>query len=259
MPNSSIWSAGRYESVAERIAPIASEVLTAVGALVPLPGLKVVDLACGTGNAALAAAATGARVTGVDITPELLAIAAAKPGGDAVRWVAADASATGLADASFDVAVSNMGIIFVEPVAMVAELARVLRPGGVLGFSTWVRDADNPFYTPILQVLGPPPPAPYGPDQWGDPDTARARLAADFTDVTIETGAHPWRFASVERAVDFITRESPMHLDILARLDDEMRARLVDAFRVALGAHAGPDGVQFGAPYAIITAHARSN
>lgn len=259
MPESSIWSAGRYESVAERIAPIATEVLTAVGARLPLPGRELVDLACGTGNAALAAAAAGARVTGVDITPELLAIAAGKPGGDAVHWVAADASDTGLADASFDVAVSNMGIIFVEPVAMVAELARVLRPGGILGFSTWVRDADNPFYTPILEVLGPPPPAPYGPDQWGDPDTARSRLAADFTDITIENGVHPWRFASVEQAVDLITRDSPMHLDILARLDDATRARLVAAFEAAFGAHAGPGGVEFGAPYAVITAHARSN
>lgn len=259
MPNSSIWSAGRYESVAERIAPIAAEVLTAVGARLPLSGAELVDLACGTGNAALAAAAAGARVTGVDITPELLAIAAEKPGGDAVRWVAADASATGLADASFGAAVSNMGIIFVEPVAMVAELARLLRPGGVLGFSTWVRDADNPFYTPILEVLGPPPPAPYGPDQWGDPDTARSRLAADFTDVTIENGVHPWRFASVEQAVDLITRESPMHLDILARLDDGTRARLVGAFEAAFAAYAGPGGVEFGAPYAVVTAHARSN
>lgn len=257
MPDPSLWSAGRYESVAEHIAPIAAQVVATVGDRVPLPGVDLVDLACGTGNAALAAAAAGAGVTGVDITPELLTIAAAKPGGDAVRWVAADASATGLPDTGFGAAVSNMGIIFVEPVSMVAELARLLRPGGVLGFSTWVRDTDNPFFTPIVEVLGPPSPAPYGPDQWGQPDTATSRLAADFTDIRIENGTHPWRFASVELAVRFITDESPMHLDILGRLDDATRDRLISAFSAAFEAHAGPEGVVFGASYAVLTAERR--
>jgi SAM-dependent methyltransferase len=126
------WSAGRYEAVATLIAPIAAEVIAAAA---PGAGTALVDLACRTGNAALVAAASGAEVTGVDLTAELLAIAAAKPGGSKVSWVAADASATGLPDASFDAAVSNMGIIFVDPLAMVAELARLLKPGGVLAFS----------------------------------------------------------------------------------------------------------------------------
>lgn len=117
------WSAGRYEAVAQLIAPIAAEVIAAAA---PGPGTALVDLACGTGTAALAAAAKGARVTGVDLTGELLAIAAAKPGASAITWVTADASATALPDAGFDAAVSNMGIIFVEPVAMVAELARLI-------------------------------------------------------------------------------------------------------------------------------------
>ncbi|MBX9921535.1 MAG: class I SAM-dependent methyltransferase [Mycolicibacterium frederiksbergense] len=136
----SIWSAGRYEAVAQRIAPISVRLIETVDRLRPLDGAVVADLACGTGNAALAAVAAGAQVTGVDLTPELLAIAADKAGGDAVQWVAADAAATGLPDAAFDAVVSNMGIIFVEPVSQVAEIARLLRPGGFFGFSTWVRD-----------------------------------------------------------------------------------------------------------------------
>jgi SAM-dependent methyltransferase len=100
-------------------------------------------------------------------------IAADKPGGSKVTWVRADASATGLPDASFDAAVSNMGIIFVEPVAMVTELARLLKPGGALVFSTWVRGSDNPLFTPIVQVLGAPPPA--------VDEATRARLVEAFT------------------------------------------------------------------------------
>ncbi|MDR3658909.1 MAG: class I SAM-dependent methyltransferase, partial [Mycobacterium sp.] len=200
----------------------------------------------------------GARVTGVDITPELLAIAAAKPGGDAVTWVSSDASATGLPDAGFDAAVSNMGIIFVAPSSVVAELARLLKPGGALAFSTWVRAGDNPFFTPIVDTLGPPAPGPYSPDQWGQPDLAQTRLATDFTDVAIENRILNWRFESLAAAVQFVTEESPMHVSTLAYLDDATRARLVGAFTAAMATHESADGtVAFDAPYALITAQRR--
>jgi SAM-dependent methyltransferase len=251
----STWSVGRYETVAEFIAPIATEVVAAVP---HGPGTALVDLACGTGNASLHAAGLGAQVTGVDITPELLAIAAAKPGGDAVEWVAADASATGLPDAAFDAAVSNMGIIFVEPAAMVAEVARLLKPGGALGFSAWVKAEDNPFFTPVVEVLGQPQPGPYAPEQWGVPELVHERLATDFTDVAIENSTLTWRFGSVDDAMRFVTEESPVHVTTLSYLDDATRGRLVDAFTTAFTAHAAHDGsVAFDAPYAVITARRR--
>jgi ubiquinone/menaquinone biosynthesis C-methylase UbiE len=249
------WSVGRYEAVAELIAPIAAEV---VASIAPQPDTALVDLACGTGNAALAAAATGAQVTGVDLTAELLAIAAAKPHGSTVTWVTADASATGLSGASFDAAVSNMGIIFVDPVAMVAELARLLKPGGALAFSTWVKAGDNPFFTPVVEVLGPPTPGPYSPDQWGEPDTVRRRLSLDFDDVSIKNSSFTWRFESLEAAVRFITDESPMHVTTLSYLDDATRTRLIAAFTGAMAQHVGTDGaVAFAAPYAVITGRRR--
>ncbi|WP_285031580.1 class I SAM-dependent methyltransferase [Mycolicibacterium sp. lyk4-40-TYG-92] len=251
----STWSVGRYETVAEFIAPIAAEVVAAVP---HGPGTALVDLACGTGNASLHAAGLGAQVTGVDITPELLAIAAEKPGGDAVEWVAADASATGLPSASFDAAVSNMGIIFVEPASMVAEIARLLKPGGALGFSAWVRAADNPFFTPVVEVLGQPQPGPYSPEQWGVPELVHERLATDFTDVDIQNRTLVWRFGSVDDAVRFITAESPVHVTTFTYLDDDTRARLIEAFTAAFAAHESSDGtVAFDAPYAVITAHRR--
>ena len=249
------WSAGRYEAVAQLIAPIAAEVIAAAA---PPPGSELVDLACGTGNAALFAAEAGARVTGVDLTGELLAIATDKPGGHEVTWVTADASATGLPEAAFDAAVSNMGIIFVEPVAMVAELARLLKPAGTLAFSTWVRVDDNPFFTPVTEVLGTPPPADYGPDQWGEADIVRARLSPDFDDIEFESRVFTWQFASLDAAVRFVADESPMHVSVLNALDATIRARLTEAFTAALAAHRQPDGtVAFDAPYAVITAARR--
>ncbi|MGK2902439.1 MAG: class I SAM-dependent methyltransferase [Mycobacterium sp.] len=253
----SIWSAGRYEAVARRIAPIATQLVEIVDRLRPLDGIALADLACGTGNAALAAAAAGAEVTGVDLTPELLAIAADKPGGDAVRWVSADASATGLPDQGFDVVLSNMGIIFVEPVSQVAEIVRLLRQGGFLGFSTWVRDTENPFFDPIVEVLGPRPAAGYTPDQWGEADIITTRLSDDFDEIFIENDSLTWRFDSIDDAVRFITAESPMHVETLAHLDEATRARLVDAFTAALSAHSTADGVAFDASYSVVAARRR--
>jgi SAM-dependent methyltransferase len=251
-----IWSCGHYEAVAQRIAPIAAEVIDAVERRLPMSEAMLVDLACGTGNAALVAAARGAQVTAVDITAELIAIGAAnaEAAGRSVAWVTADASETGLPGGSFDAAVSNMGIIFVEPVAMVAEISRLLKPGGAVGFSSWVRDPANPFFAPIVEVLGPPPASGYSPDQWGEPDTITARLATDFDDIDIQRGWHAWQFESVAAGMHFLTGESPLHVDLFNRVDAEQSQRLRAAFQSALQAHAKVDGsVSYQAPYVVVT------
>src|SRR5690349_6807140 len=181
MSSPATWSSGRYDAIGDRIAAIADEVVDAVNRRNSMRGAAVADLACGTGSAALAAAAAGARVTGVDITPELIAIAQrkAEAAGVAIDWVTGDAAETGLPAAAFDAVVSNMGIIFVEPTRQVAEIARLLKPGGALGFSAWVPDLDTPFFKPIVSVFGPPPASAQSPDQWGVADAINERLNAD--------------------------------------------------------------------------------
>ncbi|PEG39396.1 SAM-dependent methyltransferase [Mycolicibacterium agri] len=257
MPKSSaaLWSAGRYDAIGERIAPIAAEVVAAASRRGPLR--DVIDLACGTGNAALAAAAAGARVTGVDVTAELIAIGAQKAerSGHSISWVTDDAADTGLPAASFDTAVSNMGIIFVDPAKQVAEIARLLKPQGVLAFSAWVLDPGNPFFSPIVAVLGAPPPAEFTPDQWGDTAIIHDRLAADFDAVEIEQRTHTWRLGSVEEAMHFIAEESPTHVATFARLDDATRERLLAAYDETLRAHLDDAGsVAYDAPYVVVTA-----
>jgi SAM-dependent methyltransferase len=250
-----IWSSGRYDAVGERIAPIADAVVAAVDRRAPLRDAALIDLACGTGNVALAAEAAGARVTAVDLTPELIAIGAQKDTAQSITWVTADASDTGLPGGSFDACASNMGIIFVDPDPLVAEVARLLKPAGVLGFSSWVRDPDNPFFSPIVAVLGPPPQEGYSPDQWGQSDVIRDRLALHFDDIEIEHGTLTWQLGSVHDAVHFITDESPMHVSVLANLDAGTRERLVAAFSETMRTHAGADGnVTYDAPYAMVTA-----
>lgn len=259
---SALWSAGRYEAVGERIAPLAKGVVDAVARRIPLRDAAVVDLACGTGSAAISAAGLGATVTGVDVTPELIEIAKRKADalGHTVTWMTADAGDTGLGAQEYDAVVSNMGIIFVEPTRQIAELARLLKPAGILGFSAWQRSPDlgNPFFDPIVEVLGVPPARSFTPDQWGQPETVEERLTQDFDDIEIAEDVHTWRFSSVDDAVAFVTDESPMHVDIVGRLEDGQRAELVRAFRAAFGEHVDDLGsVLFGARYVIVTARRR--
>ncbi|MBX7446534.1 class I SAM-dependent methyltransferase [Mycolicibacterium sp. 3033] len=258
MTSPSLWSAGRYDAVGERIAHIAGQLCDAVERRRPLRGSDVVDLGCGTGSAALLASARGARVTGVDLTPELLTIARGREGADAVTWRCADASATGLPDRGFDAAMSNMGIIFVEPGSQVPELARIVKPEGVLAFSAWVRDGDNPLFDPVVAVLGPPAAASFSPEQWGDADTVTDRLAPHFDDIELHRGLHRWQFDSMAAALRFLQEESPVHVATFRRAADQ-RDRLAAAFEAALQPHVDNGGaVTFGAPYVVVSATRRS-
>jgi SAM-dependent methyltransferase len=254
------WSAGRYDAIGDHIAAIGAEVVSAVARLLPLDGTAVADLACGTGSVALSAGAAGARVTGVDITPELIALGArkAEAAGVAVDWLTADAADTGLPGGSFDAVVSNMGIIFVEPGPQVAEIVRLLKPNGVVGFSSWVPDPDTPFFKPVVSVLGAPPASRYSPDQWGVKETITDRLAADFDDIAIEKHSYTWRLGSVGDAMHLLAHESPIHVSLLGQLDETTRAELLAAFENAMHASVDADGVvAFDAPYVVVTARRR--
>ena len=105
------WGAGRYETTAERLAPVARVV---VERAFPRPGERVLDLGCGTGNAALLAARAGATVTGVDPAARLLQVARerAESEGLDIEFRPGEAGAIPLADGSVDVIVSVFAVIF---------------------------------------------------------------------------------------------------------------------------------------------------
>src|SRR4051794_13197189 len=124
------WGLGRYEDTAGRLEPAARAVVERIA---PAAGEAVVDVGCGTGNAALLAAERGARVTGIDPAPRLLEVArqaAAARGLDAT-FALGHAAALPLADGDADAVVSVFGVIFApDPRAAAAEMARVTAPGG---------------------------------------------------------------------------------------------------------------------------------
>ena len=132
------WNIGRYEQMAAELEPVAAQVVS----LAHLQhGERVVDLATGTGNAALLAAGAGALVTGVDTAPRLIEVAGSRAVAEGVEasFVVADMQALPFADGSFDVALSVFGLIFATDAGRAFdEMMRVLAPAGRALFSVWV-------------------------------------------------------------------------------------------------------------------------
>jgi len=154
-------------------------------------GQRVLDVGCGTGVVALTAARLGAKVTGVDLTPQLIAHArenAALMKLD-VTFTDGDAEALPFPDGSFDVVVSQFGHIFApRPERATAELLRVLRPGGTIAFSTWPPEL---YVGRFLALAGkyapmPPPPEVAPPQLWGDPNVVRERLGDAVKDLVFD-------------------------------------------------------------------------
>ncbi len=153
-------------------------------------GDRVLDVGSGTGVVAITAARLGAVVTGSDLTPELLEFARenAAIAGVEVTWRDADAEALPFADASFDVVLSQFGHMFApRPEVALAEMLRVLRPGGTIAFSTWPPDHFiGRMFMLTARYAPPPPPGVSPPVEWGEPAIVRARLGAAVHDVVFE-------------------------------------------------------------------------
>jgi SAM-dependent methyltransferase len=131
------WGAGRYETTAAELEPVAHEVVEQARVGV---GEDVVDLACGTGNAALLAAARGARVVGVDAAPRLLAVARERARARGVELDLRDGNLLALPidDAAADAVLSVFGVIFAtDPAKSLREIRRIMRPGGRALITAW--------------------------------------------------------------------------------------------------------------------------
>jgi ubiquinone/menaquinone biosynthesis C-methylase UbiE len=196
------WGAGDYPRMAARLMPAADAVVEAAGVRA---GEAVLDVACGTGNAALVAARRGAApAVGVDLEPALLARAPRDAG---VEWMTGDALALPLDDDAFDVAVSVFGVMYAPDHARAAaELARVTRTGGRMALASWIPGGFLPSMGAALAPFLPPPSATSAPPaRWGDPAHATALLhAAGFTAVEHRASTLTLDFATPDEAVAFL-------------------------------------------------------
>lgn len=219
-----MWASGDYPAVASEVIPALGTDL--VRALDLRPGERVLDVAAGSGNAALPAARAGARVTATDLTPELFDVGrrdAAFAGLD-VTWLEADAERLPFGEGSFDVAMSCVGIMFTPFHQRSAdELVRVVRPGGRIGLVSWTPGGFiGTVFAAMKRYAPPPPPGAQPPPLWGDPDHV-ARLLGDRV-----SGLHTERrmlrvdrFGSPEDFLSFFKRTYGPTIAVYSRLADD--------------------------------------
>ena len=195
-----IWAAGDYDVIAGLIWDVGARI---VHRLEVGPGDDVLDVACGTGNAAIPAARVGARVVGLDVTPEMFPAARARAAdaGVAVEWIEGDAKALAFADDSFDVVISTFGAMFAPRHEVVAaELVRVLRPGGRLGICNWTPEGNVGEFFRLMAEHVPPPPGPPA-TLWGSEAHVRELFEDAERELTLERELVTLRFDSIEHAV----------------------------------------------------------
>ena len=193
----------------------------------------VLDVACGTGVVAVTAARRGARVTGLDLTPELLERARenAEIAKVEIDFHQGDVEKLPFDDSEFDVVLSQFGHIFApRPDAAIAEMLRVLRPGGIIAFSTWPPEMlVGRMFALAAKYAPPPPPGISPPPQWGDPNIVRDRLGDKVTDVRFERATMTVPVLSPQHQRTTAERIGPMRklIEALAAADPAQ----LDAFR----------------------------
>lgn len=252
------WSAGDYDSVATRILPVGERLVARMGIGA---AERVLDVACGTGNATLPAARRGARVTGLDLTPGLLRLAEAKARAEAlaIDWVEGNVMSLPFPDASFEVVLSTFGCMFApDQDRTAAELVRVLRPAGRLGIAAWSpAGAVGLMFRTLARHMPAPPAWVRPPLSWGDPDHVRALFAPLGIEIDLAVETVPFRFdSSEEDTIAFAARFGPL---VMARALLEPQGRW-DALIQDLVAFSDEvstqhaDGFGYDAEYLVITA-----
>jgi SAM-dependent methyltransferase len=202
----STWASGDYAVVAERIDDLPPRDLLERVRL--RPGEDVLDVATGTGNVALRAAAAGANVVGLDLTPELFSTAWRRMDewDVAVDWVEGDAEDLPYGDESFDAVLSVFGVQFAPQHDVVAhELARVTRVGGRIGLVNWTPEG---LIGELFRIMGsylPRPPAYASPPPlWGNDSYVRGLFAGSCIEFEFSRGRNPWQFESADAWVSFM-------------------------------------------------------
>ena len=175
------WAAGDFDSVVPFIWEVGGVAAEGSGCG---PGDRVLDIAAGSGNAAIQAAMRGADVVASDLTPELFEPGRRRAAANEVEleWVEADAEDLPFEDASFDMAISTFGIMFAPRQSVAAsELARVVKPGGRIALCSW-RPAGfiAEMFGTIARFLDPPPPPEGPPVRWGTEEGAHELLDGGF-------------------------------------------------------------------------------
>jgi len=193
-------------------------------------GERVLDVATGSGNTALAACRRACKVVGVDFVPALLERARERANAERFKHVTfqeGDVQALPFPDHAFDVVLSTFGHMFAEdPAKAAAEMARVCRPGGRVAFACWTPTGSNGSMFGVIAKYDPPPPNVPAPVLWGEEAVVRERFAQYARDFTFERRYHIGRSYSAVDWFNFM-REffGPLRV-AWEKLDDTRREAL---------------------------------
>ena len=221
------WISGDFGRIAESFSAGAAEFVERLNLR---PGVRVLDVACGSGNQSIPAARTGAAVTGIDLAPNLVEQARRWAAGEGleIRFDEGDAEDLPYADASFEVVMSMFGAMFApRPRRVASELVRVCRPGGLIAMANWTPEG---FIGQMFKTVGsfvPPPPHMPSPLLWGDEQAVSERLGGGVSEINFERRSISFSFPfGVPETIEF-WREfyGPTH-KAFAALDADGQAAL---------------------------------
>jgi ubiquinone/menaquinone biosynthesis C-methylase UbiE len=200
------WTSGDFNQIARQNWVMAEDLCKAVD---PLPGQKVLDVACGSGTAALVAERRYCNVTGIDYVPELIKRAKwrAEANGQSVDFQVGDAQELPFEDDSFDVVLSIYGVQFAPDQKRAArEMTRVCKPGGIIGLASPIQSGWSGDFFSVHGRYMPPPPGLNSPLRWGT-DEGVEELLGDFCkSIKHSTQKALQYYRSTDHAVEVFSR-----------------------------------------------------
>jgi SAM-dependent methyltransferase len=202
-------------------------------------GLTLLDVGCGTGVVGVTAARRGARVTGLDLTPALLERAKenAQLAEVSIEFLEGDVEHLPFGDKTFDMVLSQFGHMFApQPTLALAEMLRVLKPGGVIAFSTWPPELFTGRMFSLVSQYLPPPAGAASPALWGDPGVIRERFGEAVKDIAFDRDRMSSPGLSLQHLMKkFVDTAGPV-VKLMAALKDkpEQRAKFQSAFQALL-------------------------
>jgi SAM-dependent methyltransferase len=222
------WSEGDFAMVATIHQGVSENLCEAVDVS---PGERVLDVACGSGNTAIAAARRFTEVVGVDYVPALLDRGRQRAAAEQlqIEFREGDVEALPFPDAGFDVVLSTFGAMFApdQPKAA-AEVLRVCRPGGRIGMTNWTPDGFTGQMFKIVASHAPPPARIDPPPLWGTEDRLRELFGDELSSLRVEERQAIWRFRSPEHWVDYFRTYFGPTKVAFARVGHEGEQALVD-------------------------------
>lgn len=198
------WSEGDFAMVAGIVMMVAEELSEALDIV---PGERVLDVACGSGNGALAAARRAwGNTVGADFVPALLERGRERATAERldVDFVEADATDLPFGEGEFDVVMSIFGAMFAaDQEKAAAELLRTCKPGGRIGMANWVPDGGVGRMFMTIAKHAPPPPGVPSPLRWGTEDGLHELLGDGVSEMRIERRKSRQAFRSADHFLDF--------------------------------------------------------